>query len=159
MILSDGEIFEAVGAGDLSIEPNRGLDCLQPASVDLRLGEIEGDDWLLPPGAFRLASTLEVVTLGPSLAGQLSGRSSWGRRGLQVHATAGWIDPGFSGQITLELANLSNLALTLAPGMSICQLILFRLGRPAQAPYGTPALRSRYQFQHGPTPARPEVQT
>lgn len=148
MILSDSELIQALDLGLLSVVPaNPGA--VQPASIDLCIGAIDRDDWTLRPGEFRLGATLEVVTISAGFAAQLSGRSTWGRRGLQVHATAGWIDPGFSGQITLELANLTDGDLVLEPGASICQLIVMRLGMPAVYPYGTERLRSRYQHQRG----------
>ncbi|GAB3949321.1 hypothetical protein GCM10027614_47980 [Micromonospora vulcania] len=101
-----------------------------------------------------LASTLEVISLGDQLAGRLEGKSSLGRLGLLTHSTAGFIDPGFSGHVTLELSNVANLPITLWPGMKIGQLCIFRLSSPAEHPYGSMVYGSRYQGQRGPTPSR-----
>ena len=109
---------------------------------------------MLHPGEFVLGSTLEVVTLPDDLAGRLEGKSSLGRLGLLTHSTAGFIDPGFSGHITLELSNVANLPITLWPGMKIGQLCLFRLSSAAEHPYGSAMYGSRYQGQRGPTPSR-----
>ena len=109
---------------------------------------------MLHPGEFVLGSTLEVVTLPDDLAARLEGKSSLGRLGLLTHSTAGFIDPGFSGHITLELSNVANLPITLWPGMKIGQLCLFRLTSPAEHPYGSAVYGSRYQDQRGPTPSR-----
>ena len=119
------------------------------------LVEVEdGDAFVLHPGEFVLASTLELFTLPADLAGRLEGKSSLGRLGLLTHSTAGFIDPGFSGHITLELSNVANLPITLWPGMKVGQLALFRMSSPAQTPYGSGSLGSKYQGQRGPTPSR-----
>jgi dCTP deaminase len=181
MLLSDGEIKKELAGGRLVLEPfDAGL--VQPSSVDMRLdryfrvfnnskythidpalqqddlttlAEPAGDDpFVLHPGEFVLGSTLEVVTLPDDLAGRLEGKSSLGRLGLLTHSTAGWIDPGFTGHITLELSNVANLPITLWPGMKIGQLCLFRLASPAEHPYGSQMYGSRYQGQRGPTPSR-----
>jgi dCTP deaminase len=112
------------------------------------------EPFVLHPGEFVLGSTLEVVTLPDDLASRLEGKSSLGRLGLITHATAGFIDPGFSGHITLELSNVANLPITLWPGMKIGQLCVFRLSSPAEHPYGSERYGSRYQGQRGPTPSR-----
>jgi len=109
---------------------------------------------VLHPGEFVLGSTLEVVSVPDDLAARLEGKSSLGRLGLLTHSTAGFVDPGFSGHITLELSNVANLPITLWPGMKIGQLCLFRLTTPARHPYGSPVYGSRYQDQRGPTPSR-----
>ncbi len=109
---------------------------------------------MLHPGEFVLGSTFESVTLPDDLAGRLEGKSSLGRLGLLTHSTAGFIDPGFTGHITLELSNVANLPITLWPGMKIGQLCLFRLSSPAERPYGSAGVGSRYQGQRGPTPSR-----
>ena len=106
------------------------------------------------PGEFVLGSTLELCTLPDDLAGRLEGKSSLGRLGLLTHSTAGFIDPGFSGHITLELSNVANLPITLWPGMKIGQLCLLRLTSPAEHPYGSAKAGSKYQGQRGPTPSR-----
>jgi len=120
-----------------------------------RLIEPEGDEpFVLHPGEFVLGSTYEVVTLPDDIAGRLEGKSSLGRLGLLTHSTAGFIDPGFSGHVTLELSNVANLPIMLHPGMKIGQLCLFRLSSPAEHPYGSAQYGSRYQGQRGPTPSR-----
>jgi dCTP deaminase len=163
MLLSDRDIRADVEAGRLSVDP-WDPDLVQPSSVDVRLDrffrvfnnsrythidpslqqddlttlvEPEGDEpFVLHPGEFVLGSTLEVVTLPDDLAGRLEGKSSLGRLGLLTHSTAGFIDPGFTGHITLELSNVANLPIMLYPGMKIGQLCLFRLTSAAEHPYG-----------------------
>ncbi len=181
MLLSDGDIRAEIDGGRLSVEPwDAGL--VQPSSVDVRLDrffrvfnnsrythidpalqqdelttlvEPDGEDpFVLHPGEFVLGSTLEVVTLPDDLAGRLEGKSSLGRLGLLTHSTAGFIDPGFTGHITLELSNVANLPIMLWPGMKIGQLCLFRLSSAAEHPYGSAVYGSRYQGQRGPTPSR-----
>ena len=181
MLLSDGDIRKEVESGRLVLEP-WDAELLQPSSIDVRLDrffrvfnnsaythidpavqqdeltslvEAEGDSpFVLHPGEFVLGSTLEVVTVPDDLAGRLEGKSSLGRLGLLTHSTAGFIDPGFSGHITLELSNVANLPITLWPGMKIGQLCLFRLSNPSEHPYGSAVYGSRYQGQRGPTPSR-----
>jgi dCTP deaminase len=120
-----------------------------------RLVESVGDEpFVLHPGEFVLASTFEIVTLGVDVAARLEGKSSLGRLGLLTHSTAGFIDPGFSGHVTLELANVANLPIKLWPGMKIGQLCFFRLTSPAEHPYGSSQSGSHYQNQRGPTPSR-----
>jgi dCTP deaminase len=181
MLLSDRDIRAEVEAGRLSIEPWEPA-LIQPSSVDVRIDrffrvfnnsqythidpalqqdeltslvEPKGEDpFVLHPNEFVLGSTLEVVTLPEDLAGRLEGKSSLGRLGLLTHSTAGFIDPGFSGHITLELSNVANLPIMLWPGMKIGQLCLFRLSSPAEHPYGSAVYGSRYQGQRGPTPSR-----
>src|ERR1700710_2391692 len=116
-----------------------------------------GEPFVLHPGEFVLGSTLEQVALADDLAGRLEGKSSLGRLGLLTHSTAGFIDPGFTGHITLELSNVANLPITLWPGMQIGQLCLFRLSSPAEHPYGSAIYGSRYQGQRGPTPSPPPL--
>jgi dCTP deaminase len=181
MLLSDRDIRAEVEAGRLLLQP-WDPSLVQPSSIDVRLDryfrvfnnsqythidpalqqdelttlvEPTGDDpFVLHPGEFVLGSTLEVVTLPDDLASRLEGKSSLGRLGLITHATAGFIDPGFSGHITLELSNVANLPITLWPGMKIGQLCVFRLSSPAEHPYGSERYGSRYQDQRGPTPSR-----
>ncbi len=181
MLLSDRDIRSEVKADRLKLEP-WDPELVQPSSIDVRLDryfrvfnnsqythidpslqqddltslvEPDGDDpFVLHPGEFVLGSTLEVVTLPDDLASRLEGKSSLGRLGLITHATAGFIDPGFSGHITLELSNVANLPITLWPGMKIGQLCVFRLSSPAEHPYGSAQYGSRYQGQRGPTPSR-----
>lgn len=181
MVLSDIEITGALDSGRLVIDP-LDRDRIQPASVDLLLSpefaqivghrtelldtrrggaghmamiDTGGAVFVLHPGEFVLASTVEHVTLPDDLAGQVDGKSTWGRLGVAVHSTAGWIDPGFSGRITLELSCVGPVPVQLHPGDPACQLVLFRMGQRAARPYGTPGLGSRYQGQDGVTPARP----
>jgi len=181
MLLSDRDIIASVESGRLVVEP-WDADLVQPSSVDVRLDryfrvfnnsqythidpsqqqdelttlvEQKGDDpFVLHPGEFVLGTTLEVVTLPDDLAARLDGKSSLGRLGLLTHSTAGFIDPGFTGRITLELSNVANLPITLWPGMKIGQLCVYKLSSPAQNPYGSTAAGSRYQGQRGPTPSR-----
>src|SRR5438270_3608249 len=181
MLLSDRDIRAAVDAGRLVLEP-WDPELIQPSSIDVRIDryfrvfnnsqythidpamqqdeltslvEPKGEDpFVLHPGEFVLGSTLEIVTLPDDLAGRLEGKSSLGRLGLLTHSTAGFIDPGFNGHITLELSNVANLPITLWPGMKIGQLCLFRLSSAAEHPYGAAGVGSRYQGQRGPTPSR-----
>lgn len=181
MVLSDRSIRDAIASGRIVIEPFDET-CLQPASVDLRLdntflvfkhtrhGYIDladelgdltelveapaGEPFMLHPGEFVLGSTLERVTLGPDLVGRLEGKSSLGRLGLLTHVTAGFCDPGFSGHLTLEMTNVSNLPITLYKGMRVGQISFFEMTTPSERPYGSVGLESRYQDQRGPTPSR-----
>src|SRR3954454_16735148 len=131
------------------IDPSRQQDDLTT------LVEAEGEEpFVLHPGEFVLGATFEGVKLPDDLAGRLEGKSSLGRLGLLTHSTAGFIDPGFQGHITLELSNVANLPIMLWPGMKIGQLFLFRLSSAAENPYGSQAAGSRYQGQRGPTPSR-----
>ena len=181
MLLSDRDIRAEIAAGRVSCEPFHEA-MIQPSSVDVRLDKFfrvfenhkysvidpsieqseltrevvtEGDEpFILHPGEFVLASTYEVITLPNDIAGRLEGKSSLGRLGLLTHSTAGFIDPGFSGHITLELSNVANLPVKLFPGMKIGQLCLIRLSSPAEHPYGSEKYGSRYQGQRGPTASR-----
>jgi dCTP deaminase len=120
-----------------------------------RLVEVEPDEpFVLHPGEFVLGSTFENVTLPDDVAARLEGKSSLGRLGLLTHSTAGFIDPGFNGHVTLELSNVATLPITLWPGMKIGQMCFFRLSSPAMHPYGSGATGSRYQGQRGPTASR-----
>ncbi|HEV2087018.1 MAG TPA: dCTP deaminase [Cryptosporangiaceae bacterium] len=181
MLLSDRDLTAEIEAGRLGLDPFE-PSLIQPSSVDVRLDAMfrvfsnmrythidpalqqddltqlvetkDGEPFVLHPGEFVLGSTLEVVTLPDDLAGRLEGKSSLGRLGLLTHSTAGFIDPGFSGHVTLELSNVANLPITLWPGMKIGQLCILRLTSPATAPYGSSVYGSRYQGQRGPTPSR-----
>jgi dCTP deaminase len=181
VLLSDRDLRAEIDAGRLSVDPFDET-MLQPSSIDVRLDrffrvfvntkythidpslrqdeltslvEPEGEEpFVLHPGEFVLGSTFEQVTLPDDLAGRLEGKSSLGRLGLLTHSTAGFIDPGFTGHITLELSNVANLPITLWPGMKIGQFCLFRLSSPAEHPYGSQRAGSRYQGQRGPTPSR-----
>lgn len=181
MLLSDRDITLELEAGRVALEPYDEA-MLQPSSVDVRLDRLfrvfenhkyphidprehqpdltrlvepeKDDPFVLHPGEFVLGSTYEVVTLPDDIAGRLEGKSSLGRLGLLTHSTAGFIDPGFSGHVTLELSNVANLPILLYPGMKIGQLCLFRLSSPAAHPYGSDKYGSRYQGQRGPTPSK-----
>lgn len=181
MLLSDRDLRKEIEAGRLELDPFD-VEMVQPSSIDVRLDrffrvfdntkythidpslqqdeltslveQTGGDPFVLHPGEFVLGSTFEMVTLPDDLAGRLEGKSSLGRLGLLTHSTAGFIDPGFNGHITLELSNVANLPITLWPGMKIGQLCLFRLSSAAEFPYGTKQAGSRYQGQRGPTPSR-----
>lgn len=180
-VLSDRDILRAISVGQIEIDPwNRAL--LQPASVDVRLDNLfrvfdnachthidpkiehptklvevlPDQPFVLHPGEFALGATLERMSLDDSLAARLEGKSSLARLGLLAHATAGFIDPGFSGQITLELANVANLPILLWPGMKIGQLCFLDLATRATAPYGQ--VNNHYQGQRGPTPSRAHLQ-
>ena len=149
MLLSDKDIRAEIESGRVVIDPS----VEQPDLT--RLVEPEDDEpFILHPGEFALASTYEVVTLPDDLASRLEGKSSLGRLGLITHSTAGFIDPGFSGHVTLELANVATLPIKLYPGMKIGQLCMFRLTSPAEHPYGSAEYGSRYYGQRGPTASR-----
>src|SRR5213075_1247357 len=123
-----------------------------------RLVEVEsGEPFILHPGEFVLGSTYEAVTLPDDIAARLEGKSSLGRLGLLTHSTAGFIDPGFSGHVTLELSNMATLPITLWPGMKVGQLCILRLTSAAEHPYGSAIYGSRYQGQRGPTPSKSHV--
>ena len=161
MLLSDKDIHSEMGYG-LAIEPLEDHQ-FQPASVDLRLGDelregvyqyrIPDCGYSFKPGAFILGSTLEHLQIPPHLAAQFAGKSSLGRIGLQTHCTAGFIDPGFRGTLTVELSNLSATDIILHRGQPIGQVCIFRLSSPCDRPYGHPDLWSHYQDQRGPTAA------
>nr|WP_275433381.1 dCTP deaminase [Corynebacterium imitans] len=181
VLLSDHDIRDAIDSGRLGIDPYD-ASLVQPSSIDVRMDKFfrvfnnskythidpklempdlttavevpEGEAFVLHPGEFVLASTLEHFTLPADLAGRLEGKSSLGRLGLLTHSTAGFIDPGFSGHITLELSNVANLPITLWPGMKVGQLAIFNMSSPAEVPYGSGTLGSKYQGQRGPTPSR-----
>lgn len=168
MILSDRDICDELDrklndllgmADGLVIEPLI-AGSLQPASYEVHLqdaatrGSATGlMSWYLEPDEFALGCTIEKLTVPPHLCAQVNGKSSLGRLGLLVHATAGYIDPGFSGQITLELKNISNHTIILNEGMAVAQLVFHQLRQPAERPYGTPELGSHYQGQEGITPS------
>jgi dCTP deaminase len=181
VLLSDRDILAEIDAQRIRVEPFDEA-MIQPSSIDIRLDrffrvfenhkyphidpavdqsdltrevEPEGDEpFILHPGEFVLGSTYEVCTLPDDIAARVEGKSSLGRLGLLTHATAGFVDPGFSGHVTLELANVATLPIKLYPGMKIGQLCFFRLTSPAAHPYGSEKYGSRYQGQRGPTPSR-----
>ncbi|WP_371498205.1 dCTP deaminase [Kitasatospora sp. NBC_00374] len=181
MLLSDKDIRTEIDKGRVLLDPFD-PSMVQPSSIDVRLDrffrvfenhryphidpaeeqpdltrlvEPEGDEaFILHPGEFVLAATYERLTLPDDVASRLEGKSSLGRLGLLTHSTAGFIDPGFNGHVTLELSNVATLPIKLYPGMKIGQLCLFRLSSPAEHPYGSERYGSRYQGQRGPTASR-----
>ena len=181
MLLSDRDIKSEISLGRIQLEPYDAA-MVQPASVDIRLDrffrtfenhkyqfidpaqqqevltravEVAPDEpFILHPGEFVLGSTYEVVTLPDDIAARVEGKSSLGRLGLLTHATAGFVDPGFSGPVTLELSNVANLPVTLWPGMKIGQLCFIRMSSASEHPYGSGVYGSRYQNQRGPTASR-----
>jgi dCTP deaminase len=181
VLLSDRDILDEIDAGRIAMKPfDRAM--VQPASIDVRLDryfrvfenhryphidpaqaqddltrevQAEGDEpFILHPGEFVLGSTYEEVSLPADLAARVEGKSSLGRLGLLTHATAGFVDPGFSGHVTLELANVATLPIKLYPGMKIGQFCFFRMTSASEHPYGSEKYGSRYQGQRGPTPSR-----
>ncbi|MGA7271966.1 MAG: dCTP deaminase [Acidimicrobiia bacterium] len=180
MIFSDHSIREAIAEGRIAIDPFES-SFVQPSSVDLRvdsgfrvfqnhrhpsidprspqedltrLVEVGNEPFMLHPGEFVLGATLEKVRLGVDVVARLEGKSSLGRLGLLIHSTAGFIDPGFEGAITLELSNVATLPIAIYPGMKIGQISFYQMTTPADHPYGSPELGSKYQGQSGPTPSR-----
>ena len=182
MILSDRTLREQLDAGRIVVEP-LDETLIQPSSIDVRISNlvrvfrnhtaavidvrqdltgltelIEIDDpnqaFMLHPGEFVLGSTLERIGVPDNLVGRVEGKSSLGRLGLMIHSTAGFIDAGFDGHITLELANVASLPITLYPGMKIGQISFMEMTTPADRPYGQGAAGSKYQGQRGPTPSR-----
>jgi dCTP deaminase len=181
VILSDRDISEAIDAGRIGIDPYDSAD-LQPASVDLHvdryfrifnnhryafidvkkdmdelteLVDVKPDEpFILHPGEFVLGSTAEFISLANDLVARLEGKSSLGRLGLLIHSTAGFVDSGWEGHLTLELSNVANLPITIYPGMKIGQISFFQLSSPAENPYGSSKVGSKYQGQRGPTASR-----
>ena len=181
MILSDRTIREELDAGRIVIDP-LGTNAIQPSSVDLHVDRYfrvfrndttpyidpkqrhedltelvevkEEGAFILHPGEFVLGSTLERVALPHDLVARLEGKSSLGRLGLLIHSTAGFVDAGWDGHLTLELSNVATLPIALYPGMKIGQISFLRMTTPADVPYGSTATGSKYQGQRGPTPSR-----
>ena len=181
MLLSDRDIRAQIESGRVRLDP-WDPEMVQPSSVDVRLDryfrlfdnhkypvidpaqdqpeltrlvEVDPDEgFILHPGEFVLGSTYEEVSLPDDVAARVEGKSSLGRLGLLTHSTAGFIDPGFSGHVTLELSNVATLPITLWPGMKIGQLCFFQLASPAEHPYGSQVRGSHYQGQRGPTASR-----
>ncbi len=179
--MSDRDIRASIEAGQIGLEPLE-MGLLQPSSIDVRLDRffrlfdnhkyafidpaeqqdeltrlIEVDPaepFILHPGEFVLGSTYEFVTLPDDVAARLEGKSSLGRLGLLTHSTAGFVDPGFKGHVTLELSNVATLPIKLWPGMKIGQLCFFKLTSASEHPYGSEKYSSRYQGQRGPTASR-----
>lgn len=181
MLLSDHDIRSELESGRVRLDPYEPA-MIQPSSIDVRLDKYfrlfdnhryavidpaeeqpeltrlvevpSGESLVLHPGEFVLGSTYEAVTLPDDVAARLEGKSSLGRLGLLTHSTAGFVDPGFTGHVTLELSNVATLPIKLWPGMKVGQLCFFRLSSPADEPYGAGASGSRYQGQRGPTASR-----
>ena len=181
MVLSDRTIKEELAAGRLIIEPLN-PDDIQPASVDMHIDRVfrvfkvssrpymdprkamddlteevvidDDNPFFIHPGEFVLASTLEIVTLPDDILAQVEGKSSLGRIGLLIHASAGFVDPGWHGKLTLELSNVAKMPIALYFGMKIGQLSFLRMSTPVDRPYGSASLHSKYQGQMGPTPSR-----
>ena len=182
VILSDRTLREQLAAGRIVIDP-LDESLIQPSSIDVRISNlfrvfrnhtrgvidvkqdmddltelieipVDHDPFILHPGEFVLGSTLERIAVPDDLVGRVEGKSSLGRLGLLIHSTAGFIDAGFDGHITLELANVASLPITLYPGMKIGQVSFMQMTSPADKPYGSGAKGSKYQGQRGPTPSR-----
>ncbi|NQY56231.1 MAG: dCTP deaminase [Ilumatobacteraceae bacterium] len=183
MILSDRTMREQIATGRIVIEPFDDA-LIQPSSIDVRISPLfrvfrnhtravidvkqdmadltelieldpdSDDPFILHPGEFVLGSTLERIGMPNDIVGRVDGKSSLGRLGLLIHSTAGFVDPGFDGHITLELANVASLPITLYPGMKIGQISFMQMTTPADEPYGASALGSKYHGQRGPTPSR-----
>jgi dCTP deaminase len=181
VVLSDRSIREEIASGGIVIDP---LDenAIQPSSVDVRVDRYfrvfrndttpyidpkqaqedltelvdvdDGKAFILHPGEFVLGSTLERVALGPELVARLEGKSSLGRLGLLIHSTAGFVDAGWDGHLTLELSNVANLPIAIYPGMKIGQVSFLRMTSEAERPYGSETAGSKYKGQRGPTPSR-----
>lgn len=184
MLLSDRDIHKALDEGRIQLSPLE-RELVQPSSIDVRLDRVfrlfdnhrysvidpavpqpgltrrvitdESDPFVLHPGEFVLGSTYERVCLANDIAARLEGKSSLGRLGLLTHSTAGFIDPGFNGHVTLELSNTATMPILLYPGMRVGQLAFFALSSPSRNPYGSQSLGSHYQGQRGPTPSRSHV--
>lgn len=181
MVLSDRTIKELLASGRIRVDP-LDPDDIQPSSIDLHLGSrfqvfrnsrypfidptreqdglmemVEGtleEPFVLHPGEFALGTTVERITLPDDIVARLEGKSSLGRLGLLIHSTAGYVDPGWEGNLTLELSNVANLPIVLTPGMQIGQVSFTRMTTPVERPYGSEGLGSRYQGQVDPTPSR-----
>ena len=181
VILSDRDLLAEINKGSIIIEPFDPA-CVQPSSIDVKVSNLfrvfrnhsaavldvkkdltdlmelvevpEGEAFMLHPGECALGSTRERVGVPNNLVARVEGKSSLGRLGLVIHSTAGFIDAGFDGHVTLELANLANLPITLYPGMKIGQISFITMTSPADKPYGSGAHGSKYQGQRGPTPSR-----
>lgn len=183
-MLSDKDIKAALAARTIIVEPIEDPDVqIQPASIDLRLGNdfrvfkhtqrayidpqrddmdeytevfhvADDETFILHPGEFVLGTIKEYVKIPDDIVAQVDGRSSLGRLAILVHATAGFIDPGFEGNITLELSNVGKMPVAFYPNMRVCQISFSRLSSPSELPYGHPTRRSKYQGQRGPTASR-----
>ncbi|MEA5075552.1 MAG: dCTP deaminase [Coriobacteriia bacterium] len=181
MVLSDRTIRQQMAAGRIVVDPCDPRD-IQPSSIDLHLGSgfqvfrnsrypyidptveqvglmdpveaTAGEPFVLHPGEFVLGATIERIELPDDIVARLEGKSSLGRLGLLIHSTAGYVDPGWVGTLTLELSNVANLPIVLTPGMAIGQISFMQMSTPVDRPYGSPELGSKYQGQVEPTPSR-----
>jgi len=179
MILSDKDILKRIEIGDLKIEPFD-LSCVQPSTIDLHLSpevrvfnnwevgvvdvkiqndishivKIKPNGFIIHPGEFLLGATREKIGLPDDIAGNLEGRSSLGRLGLIIHATAGYVDPGFSGWLTFEISNISRLPIKIYSEMRVAQICFLQMSSKVLKPYGSDGLKSKYQGQKGPTSSR-----
>ena len=181
MIFSDRSIKEAIASGRITVTPYT-EEFVQPSSIDLRVDRYfrvfenhkysmidprkrqedltkivevpPGEPFVLHPGEFVLGATLERITLGNDVVARLEGKSSLGRIGLLIHSTAGFVDPGFDGHLTLELSNVASLPIAIYPGMKIGQISYYLMTTEAENPYGSSEAGSRYQGQRGPTPSK-----
>ncbi|HAL30120.1 MAG TPA: dCTP deaminase [Coriobacteriia bacterium] len=181
MVLSDRSIRQQMAAGRIVVDPCSERD-IQPSSIDLHLGTqfqvfrnsrypyidpameqqglmdaveaTTGEPFVLHPGEFVLGATVERIELPDDIVARLEGKSSLGRLGLLIHSTAGYVDPGWLGTLTLELSNVANLPIVLTPGMAIGQISFMQMTTPVERPYGSPELGSKYQGQVEPTPSR-----
>jgi len=181
VVLSDRDIRAAIASGRIGIDPFDPAG-VQPASIDIRLDRYfrvfrssrhayidlarpldditelvevaEDEKFILHPGEFVLGSTRERIRLSDDVVSRVEGKSSLGRLGLLIHSTAGFIDPGWDGHVTLELSNVANLPITIYFGMKIGQVSFVQMTEPAETPYGAGSLGSKYQGQQGPTPSR-----
>lgn len=181
MVLSDRTIKLELEAGTIVVEPCNPAD-IQPSSIDLHLGSdfqvfrnsrypyidpareqpglteqvmaTREEPFVLHPGEFALGTTVEKIGLPYDVVGRLEGKSSLGRLGLLIHSTAGYVDPGWEGRLTLELSNVANLPIVLSPGMKIGQISFSRMSTEVDRPYGHPDLKSRYQGQEQATPSK-----
>lgn len=180
-MLSDAGIVHAMELGAINIYPFE-FSQLQPATYDLRLGSVlkrmktghepidpdkdtseefetiesftRDEEFFLLPGQFVLGSVFEYIKVGDRFAAKMEGKSSRGRVGLLAHVTAGFVDPGYEGNLTLEMCNIASRPVILRPGMRICQIAFWPLSSPAQRPYGHPGLGSKYKGDTEPTPAK-----
>ena len=183
-ILSDKTIKEYLEEGKIVIDPLKDEQQIQPSSVDMRLGDEfkvfkvirkpyidpkdeediaeymesstvpEGESFIIHPNEFALATTQEYVKVPDDLVARVEGRSSMGRLGVTMHVTAGYVDPGFEGRITLEISNIGAMPVALYPGQRVCQLVFETMTTPAELPYGHPKRNSKYMKQLKPESSR-----
>ena len=183
-ILSDKTLREYLKEGKLTIDPLLDEKQIQPSSIDMRLGDEfkvfkvirkpyidpkdeeeiasymesitvpKGESFIIHPNEFALATTLEYVKVPDDLVARVEGRSSMGRLGVTMHVTAGFIDPGFEGKITLEISNIGAMPVALYPGQRVCQIVFETMTTPSELPYGHPERNSKYMGQTKPESCR-----